>query len=149
METQWTQEELEARYQQITDRFKYTDSKRVNEMLAPEFVRCSAIEQTAVIRFPIKDWEKNQRGEAHGGAIGAMFDTSMGMSIAVFLNDRDIATTDLQISYIRPFMAPAYEFHIEIVHLGRTLSRVNAKALEIQSEKVAATAVATFITKEK
>lgn len=112
-------------------------------MLAPEIVSYDKETMTTAIQFEKKEWERNQRGELHGGSIAAMFDTAMGVSVAGF-SGRDVTTADLSVSYIRPFIGERFEFRSEVVHAGRSLCRVSAKAYDVATGKCLASGTANF-----
>ena len=141
-----TQQEQERRLKDICRRIMSEDHPgRLNAMLEPEIYGCDVQKGTSQIRFENKEWEKNQRGELHGGAIASMMDTAMGMTVAAFSEDREVSTAELNVSFIRPFLGNAYLIESEILHSGRTLIRVRAKAYDQDSGKCLASATGNFI----
>jgi len=134
---------LQERCRLITD----SSSQRLNAMLAPEFCGCDETDRSAVFRFRLQEWEKNQRGELHGGAAASMFDTAMGMTVLAFLGCSQAATADMSVSYIKPFTGGAFLFRTEILHPGRSLVRVRATAEDEETGKLLASATANFVYK--
>ena len=128
-----------------TEQINSSRGGRLNAMLAPEFCGCDEESRSAVFRFRTQEWEKNQRGEIHGGATASMFDTSMGMSVLAFLGCSQAATTDLTVSYIRPFTGESFLFRTEILHPGRSLVRIRATAEDEATGKLLASATANFV----
>lgn len=144
------QKELEERLKHIADHINSKNGEpNMNTMLAPEVCGLDAKAGTSRIRFRPMDWEKNQRGEMHGGAVAAMFDTAIGMTIGVFSDTRMITTTDLSVSYIRPFLGTSYLFNVEIIHMGRRLARARSTAVDEATGKTLATATASFMYIER
>ena len=140
----YEQKELEERFQHILENIK-KGGTNLNTMLAPEACGCDAETQTSKIRFAAKDWEKNQRGEVHGGSVAAMFDTAIGLTISAFSHGDRITTTDLDVSYIRPFTGASFIFHVELLHVGRTMVRARAIAYDEDTGKKLASATANFM----
>ena len=141
------QNNIQQRLQKRCELINASGSKRMNALLAPEFCGCDEDNRSARFRFRAQEWEKNQRGEIHGGAIAAMFDTSMGMTVLAYLECEQAATTDLSVSYIRPFTGESFIFSAEILHPGRSLVRIRATAEDEQSGKMLASATANFVYK--
>ncbi len=122
-----------------------TNDERINAMLCPKLVDVDDNNKKATISFPVKDWQKNQRGECHGGMVATMFDTAMGTSAKVFSEHPNTATAELSITYIRPFLEDEYHFVIEAVNMGKNLLRLSGKAVSPITNKTMATAHATFV----
>ena len=83
-----------------------------------------------------------------GGAAAAMFDTSMGMTVLAFMDCQQAATTDLSVSYIRPFTGNSFIFRTELLHPGKSLVRIRAIAEDETSGKTLASATANFVYKK-
>jgi len=135
---------MKDKYQQITEAVISHFPARLNGLLAPEAIDCSEDTQMSRVRFTAKEWEKNQRGELHGGAAASMFDTCIGITAAAFA-DSNVTTADLSVSYIRPFIGSSYIFESKVVHLGRTLIRIEGKAFDESSGKLLASAQGMFV----
>lgn len=121
------------------------EANRMNAMLAPQPYGCDPETQTALIRYIAQDWEKNHRGEVHGGAVAAMFDTAMGMSVLAFSDHMSVATADLDVSFIRPFTGDSFIFEVNIIRIGRSIARVRALARDESTDKVLASATSNFV----
>lgn len=133
----------EERFAGIVGSIKSEQVGNLNAMLDPEPVGCSEDAMESRIRFAGSDWERNQRGEIHGGAVSSMMDTAMGMSIMA-ASGRNVTTAELSVSFIRPFMSDAFQIDTEIIKLGRMLIRVRAIAFDEESGKLLATATGDF-----
>lgn len=145
MQISKSREEIEKRLNAVGDEIKNNRKENMNTLLAPEPVGFDRERMSAEIRFVKSQWETNERGEVHGGAIAAMFDTSMGMTVLAYSDSEHISTADLSVSFIRPFMGDSFIFAAEIVHLGRTLVRARAVARDEASGKTLASASANFV----
>ncbi len=116
----------------------------LSDMLAPEYMNCDPEKQTSVIRYKRFKWEENGRGELHGGVISAMMDTSMGITAAAFI-EHDVSTSDMSVSFIRPFTGRYFLISSEVVHIGRRMIRLNARAYDEATGKLLATATTNFM----
>ena len=119
------------------------DKENMNSLMEPRFIGCSEDGSMTRIGFAGMDWEKNQRGQIHGGAISAMFDTAMGMSATAF-SKREVTTAELTISFIRPFYGKSYIIDTEILNAGRSLIRTRAAAYDEDTGKLLASAAGSF-----
>lgn len=115
----------------------------LNSLLQPTLMDYSENPMTSTMRYEVKEWELNQRGQVHGGAVSAMFDVAMGVSAAVFSHS-DVTTAEMTVSYIRPFVGDAFDFRTNIVHLGSKLARIECKAFSVETGKLMATSHATY-----
>ncbi len=97
-------------------------------MLAPEFVSADTEKGVFVMSYKRKDWERNNRGELHGGIILSMFDHSMGAVAVSASPTGDAMTVDMQASFIRPFTADEYYIEVQLMSSGKTLSRLRSVA---------------------
>lgn len=136
------------RLQKRAEQINSSKGGRLNALLAPEFCGCDEENRSAVFRFKSQEWEKNQRGEIHGGAVAAMFDTAMGMTVLAFLDCSQAATADMSVSYIKPFTGNSFVFNTEILHPGRNLVRIRATAEDETTGKILASATANFVYKK-
>ena len=140
-----TGKQAEMRMREVSEEIRSNRGENMNSLLAPEPVALDGEKLTAEIRFVKEKWETNERGEIHGGAISAMFDTAMGMTVLAFCESEHISTADLSVSFIRPFLGESYIFSTEIVNPGRMLVRVRAVARDEKSGKTLASASANFV----
>ncbi len=140
-----TKNDVMERLKMIAKEVQDDEASKMNAMLAPEPYDCDVETLTTIIRYKAQPWEQNHRGEVHGGAVAAMFDTAMGMSI-IGLSDRDsVATADLDVSFIRPFTGEYFLFEVNVIRLGRTMARVRALAKDQASGKILASATSNFV----
>ena len=138
-----TQEQLEKQFKVIEDFFRYRDTSLSNK-IEPKVIACDLEKRTALIRYEKKDWEKNHRGEMHGGAAAIMFDVAMGMTISAFAGGENVTTTDISVSYIRPFFGDSFDFEVEVLHIGKAMIRVRAMARDTETGKEMASAIANY-----
>ena len=136
---------IRKKFHEIIDKLNHSDKERMNEMLKPIFLEANEDELTSKIAFPYQEWACNQRGEIHGGGIAAMFDYAIGVTCWTFLGEKDVATTDLHVTYIRPFVGEKFVFETKINNLGRMMVRATSTAKDPVTGKTLATAMATFI----
>ena len=138
-----TQEQLEKQFKVIEDFFRYRDTSLSNK-IEPKVIECDLEKRTALIRYEKKEWEKNHRGEMHGGAAAIMFDVAMGMTISAFAGGENVTTTDISVSYIRPFFGDSFDFEVEVLHIGKAMIRVRAMARDTETGKEMASAIANY-----
>ena len=137
-------DKIKERFQQMEEQVVRKEPGRLNAMLRPKVCEYDETVLTTVIRFQKQPWQRNQRGELHGGSIAAMFDTAMGMSVVAFSGNA-VSTADLSVSYIRPFLGESFLFRSKILHLGKNLVRVRAEAYDQHTEKCLASASGNFV----
>ena len=116
----------------------------LSEMMEPEFVSCDAESRVTVNRYNRFKWEENGRGEVHGGVVSAMLDTSMGITAVSFIQ-QNVATADMSVSFIRPFSGRQFLVTSEVIHIGRRLIRLNARATDEETGKLLATGTSSFM----
>ena len=138
-----SQEQLEEMLEKIAAFMRQKDPG-LSGMLEPEIVSCDFEKRASLIRYRKKDWEKNHRGEMHGGAAATMFDVAMGMTSSAFSGGENVTTTDLHVSFIRPFFGDSFDIAVEVLHLGRSLIRVRAIARDTETGKEIASAIANY-----
>ena len=135
--------EIEERFIKITRDISEDQTENMNTLLDPQPVGCSADGTECRIRFVKKDWEKYQREQVLGGAVSGMMDTAMGVSIMA-ASGRNVTTTELAVSFIRPFTGESFLIDTEILNLGRSLVRIRARAFDESAGKLLASATANF-----
>ena len=140
-----TKTDVMNRLKMIAKEVQDEESAKMNAMLAPEPYDCDVESQTTIIRYKAQPWEQNHRGEIHGGAVAAMFDTAMGMSVIGITDNDSVATADLDVSFIRPFTGEYFLFEVNIIRAGRTMARVRALAKDQESGKILASATSNFV----
>lgn len=117
---------------------------RFNHMLGLQLLDCSREERWVEMIFEVGEWCKNPSGGVHGGVICSLFDTATGMG-AVALTQMNVTTTDLSVSFLKPFTEQQYVFHIDYTNVGRRMVRAMGKAYEKESGKLCATAMGSFM----
>lgn len=137
--------DVERKLRMIAEEVQDTEEAKMNAMLAPEPISCDIDTQTSRIRYIAKEWEQNHRGELHGGVVASMFDVSMGMSVLAFSDHDSVATADLDVSFIRPFMGESFIFEVNVIRIGRTMARVRALATDEKTGKLLASATSNFV----
>lgn len=140
-----TLKEVENKFKMVAEELQETEALQMNAMLAPEPLSCDIDTMTAKIGYKAQEWEKNHRNEIHGGVIASMFDTAMGMSVLAFSDHDSVATSDLDVSFIRPFTGENFIFEVNVIRIGRTLARVRALANDGQTGKLLASATSNFV----
>lgn len=138
-----TQQQLEKTLHAIADYFIEKDPGLTGQ-IEPAVVDCSFEKRTSVIRYEKKEWQKNHRGEVHGGAVATMFDVAMGMTCSAFAGGENVTTTDMNISYIRPFFGDRFDFEVELLHLGKNMIRVRAIVRDVETKKELASATSNY-----
>lgn len=140
-----TEKDVMDKLKRIAEEVQEAEPDRMNSLLSPQPLNCNPEAQIARIRYEAKDWERNHRGELHGGAVAAMFDTSMGMSVLALTNHYSVATADLSVSYIRPFMGESFIFEVNVIRAGRSMARMRAIATDEATGKILASATSNFV----
>ena len=81
---------------------------------------------------PSELWE-NPMGTLHGGAIGTLLDSAMGMAVLSTL-DQGVSFTTLEykVNFLRPVLATTGEVHAEgvVLHAGKSQAVVEARLLD-------------------
>lgn len=118
---------------------------RVNDMLEPEFVACSAEEQTLELRFPLNEWMLNPMGTMHGGIIATAVDLTMGSLTRFYRHTGTISTVTLGLSYMRPVRARgSVTVQACMEKLGRSVAFLNARVFDADG-RLCVTATASFM----
>lgn len=119
---------------------------RMNEILEPKIKEYNQDNRTVLFQFQTKEWQRNPRGEIHGGIISSMFDTALGLTAYYMSEKKDVTTAELSMSFIRPLeFKDELIVHSEVQHLGRTLVRVTGKGYSKKTKKLLAMSHGTFM----
>ncbi len=118
--------------------------ERLNYLLGLSYLDCNIEEKWVEMTFEVEEWCKNPSGDVHGGIICSLFDTATGMG-AVALTQMNVTTTDLSVSFLKPFSGTEYVFHIDYNNVGRRMVRAIGKAYDRQSGKLCATSMSSFM----
>ena len=95
-----------------------------DEKMRARLVGCDYEAQTVTYAFPTQDWQINEKGGIHGGAIAGMFDTAFGVVANFTAGDNEATTTDMTVSFLRG-VDFGMELHLTvfIVKAGRSRCR--------------------------
>lgn len=118
--------------------------ERFNHMLGLTLFDCSREEGFVEMTFTAGEWCRNPSGGVHGGVIASLFDTVTGMG-AVGLTGMNVTTTDLTISFLKPFNEAEYLFHVDYTNVGRRMVRGVGKAFERKTGRLCATSMGSFM----
>lgn len=118
--------------------------RRLLAWLDMKLVDCSKEENFAEFSFDSVEWGLNPYGGIHGGIICSLFDTSIGVG-AVAYTQKNVSTTDITVSYLKPMTGPRYIFRAEYSQIGRRMARAIGKAIDPETGVVCATAMASFV----
>lgn len=135
---------IEEKVQEIIANVRHRGGGMLSNMLEPEYIACDPAKKLTRIRYKRFKWEENGRGEVHGGVISAMMDTSMGITAMAFLA-HDVSTADMSISFIRPFSGRSFVIESEVIHLGRRMVRLSARAFDEETNKLLASGTSNFM----
>lgn len=116
----------------------------LNDMIDPQFVDCDPDKMSCRVRYKKFKWEDNGRGEVHGGVISAMMDTTMGIN-AIALTSKSVSTSDMTISFLRPFTGKSFIVESEAVQVGSRVIRCMAKAYDEETGKCLAMSTGSFM----
>ena len=134
-----------ARAEAITERIQRENADKIVSMMAPHIIACDAQEMSMTIAYPALPWEQNPDGVIHGGIVGTMFDTSMGIA-AYAVTGGMTPTISLTTNFLRP--APGdgtLMVHAHVTMAGRTVIYAAAELWDSRTpEKIAATAQGIF-----
>jgi uncharacterized protein (TIGR00369 family) len=99
----------------------------------------------ATLTMPITDDLARVGGIISGQALAAMADTAMVFATFGHLQEpRPVATTNLDTQFLRPGTGDTIRCDAEIVRAGKALIFTRATMTALPSDKVVATATATF-----
>ena len=136
--------DFEQRVKDIIGEIKGYGFGMLNDMIDPQFVECDPEHMTCKVRYRKCKWEDNGRGEVHGGVISAMMDTTMGIN-AIALTDGSVSTSDMTISFLRPFRGKSFIVESEAVQVGSRVIRLMAKAFDEETGKCLAMSTGSFM----
>ena len=136
--------DFEQRVKDIIGEIKGYGFGMLNDMIDPQFVECDPQRMSCKVRYRKFKWEDNGRGEVHGGVISAMMDTTMGIN-AIALTDGSVSTSDMTISFLRPFRGQSFIVESEAVQVGSRVIRLMAKAFDEETGKCLAMSTGSFM----
>ena len=96
----------------------------------------------------LRDHHLNNGGRVHGGVLTSLADTAAGAAVRTVRPEGKLtATTDLNISFLRPPVGHQLVAVAEVLHAGKRLFRVEIEIFCL--EKLVAKTNATFMLVEK
>ncbi|MGI6767255.1 MAG: PaaI family thioesterase [Lentihominibacter sp.] len=135
---------FEKRIRDIIGEIKGYGFGMLNDMIDPQFVDCNPDNNSCRIKYKKYKWQDNGRGEVHGGVIAAMMDTTMGIN-AIALTEGSVSTSDMNISFLKPFRGKSFIIESEAVQVGRRVIRLLSRAYDEDDGKFLAIATANFM----
>ena len=117
-----------------------------DELMHCSLKSCSYEEQSVTYTFPTLQWQINEKGGIHGGAIAGMFDTAFGVVANFTAGENEATTTDMTISFLRGVeYGMELEMTVYIVKAGRSLIRQRAELKDAATGKLLATGSGSWI----
>ena len=134
-----------ANAKSLMDSIVFTHPATIVPMMKMQLVESEPENLSLTFAFPAMAWEQNPTGAVHGGIVGTMFDTGMGLTIYAAVGCLT-PTINLNISYLRP--APGNGTLMLRATVTRRATRVvyaSAEMWEAQTpDKIVATAQGVF-----
>ena len=134
-----------TRANELRERIENERGDSAVAMLQPQITGCDAAEMSMTVEYPALRWEQNPDGVIHGGIVGTMFDTAMGI-VCYALTGQMTPTVSLTTNFLRP--APGdgtLMVHAHVTMAGRTVIYAAAELWDSRTpEKIAATAQGIF-----
>lgn len=138
----WLRKTVEENYSQQAD--------RINGMLKPELVSCSAAEKTTVMAYPVQDWQGNRYRVMHGGMVTTCIDNAMAMLGMYLSPSHSCATLSMEVKFLRPvWPGDTLEVTTRAVMDGSRVEHFASEAKSRDTGKVIATAAAVYMKLEK
>ena len=117
-----------------------------DELMKCSLKRCNYEEQSVTYTFPTLQWQINEKGGIHGGAIAGMFDTAFGVVANFTAGENEATTTDMTISFLRGVdYGMELELTVYIVKAGRSLIRQRAELTDAATGRLLATASGSWM----
>lgn len=117
---------------------------RFNSLLDLKLEGVSAEPAGATFRFDVREWCLNPFGAVHGGVVASILDTSMGMGVTALVNSK-VNTSDMSVSYLSNMNCDKFYICCEYTKVGRKMVRCMAKVKDGETDKIYATAMASFV----
>ena len=110
-----------------------------DERMRAHLVDCDYEGQTVTYAFPTQDWQINEKGGIHGGAIAGMFDAAFGVVANFTAGENEATTVDMSVSFLRG-VDYGMELYLKvfIVKAGRSLIRQRAELTDAATGKLLA-----------
>ena len=124
---------------------EFIERSPFDRKLEREFCGCDFEQQRISHRFKTQPWQKNERGDVHGGIIGSMFDSAIGTAAIFAAGGKEATTMDLNVSFLRPLDGDSHAMvHTYIMKNGRTVIRLRGEMICEESGKLVATATGNW-----
>lgn len=91
-----------------------------------------------------KEAHLNPYGGVHGGYIGIVFDTALGMASASVC-EKHITTTDMSVSYLRALWGNRFRVVCDYDHMGAHMIHGSGKMIDEKTGKVCATCLISYM----
>ncbi|NLY81295.1 MAG: PaaI family thioesterase [Clostridiales bacterium] len=117
-----------------------------DEQMKAYFSSCNFEEKSITYGFPTQNWQINERGGIHGGAIAGMFDTAFGITANFIAGKNEAATVDMAISFLRGLeIGDTCEIKVITVKAGRSMIRLRAEMTCNESGKLIASGTGSWM----
>lgn len=132
--------------QEKSDHYLNLHDGGFDEKMQARLVACDYEAQTVTYAFPTQDWQINEKGSIHGGAIAGMFDTAFGVVANFTAGENEATTTDMTVSFLRGIdFGMELRLKVFIVKAGRSLIRQRAELTDAATGKLLATASGSWM----
>ena len=146
MTVQERNQQIETRFRTVREHLTRANPNDFDRQIPPNFVSCDWEHQTITYAFPTQDWQINEKGGIHGGAIAGMFDTAFGVVANFTAGENEATTTDMTVSFLRGIdFGMELRLKVFIVKAGRSLIRQRAELTDAATGKLLATASGSWM----
>jgi|GEM_PF-330549 len=115
------------RAQETSERYLAPGSD-FNGHMGCRLIDCSYAESSFTFAFESMDWQRNDRGELHGGAIAGMFDTAFGVAAYITAGGPVTVTAELNISFLSAVsFGTDLRMRVIVLKAGKSLIRQRAE----------------------
>lgn len=122
------------------------NKKRVENMMAVEFIGFSDDRKSLTLSFPVLEWELNPLGIMHGGIITAAFDNTYGSYTHCIAENKFITTVNISTSFLKPVnLDDSLIITVKANSIGKTIISMTGEGYLKSSGILAATSSATFM----
>lgn len=98
----------------------------------------------AIVKLDMRDELRQPHGLMHGGATASLIDTATAFAlISVLGGEKQFATVDLNVHYLRPHRDGTLTCTAEVIKPGKRLSTISADVVN-EDGKLIATALSTY-----
>ncbi|HHX13543.1 MAG TPA: PaaI family thioesterase [Clostridiales bacterium] len=143
-----SQEMLDSGISKICQAIENHTEDRFNKKMKIRFAYSNSRENLIAVRFPVQDWQLNQNGTLHGGAMAAGFDMAMGIfsNFIAYLHGNVAVTTHLNVRFLKSVPADETVLVTARAELSENqLISLTGEAWLESSQNLVATADAAFM----